>query len=109
MGVSPELPVRIRDRELNLMSIDRRSFLRTAAGAGALLSSQPKVRGQPNLPNIVFIIADDLGYGDLGCYGSNISTPNLDQMAAAGVRFTQYYSGSNICSPSRAALLTGRY
>jgi len=91
------------------MSIDRRSFLRTAACAGAFLGAQPKVRAQPNLPNIVFIIADDLGYGDLGCYGSNIPTPNLDQMAAEGVRFTQYYSGSNICSPSRAALLTGRY
>src|SRR5437667_1855822 len=91
------------------MSIDRRSFLRTAAGAGPFLGAQPKVRAQPNLPNIVFIIADDLGYGDLGCYGSNIPTTNLDQMAAEGVRFTQYYSGSNICSPSRAALLTGRY
>jgi arylsulfatase len=55
------------------------------------------------------IYADDLGYGDLACYGSRLSTPNLDRMAAEGVRFTQFYSANPVCSPSRAALLTGRY
>jgi arylsulfatase A len=60
-------------------------------------------------PNIVFIYCDDLGYGDLGVYGSKIPTPNLDRMAAEGVRFTQFYSANPVCSPSRAALLTGRY
>ena len=55
------------------------------------------------------IYADDLGYGDLGCYGSGIRTPNLDRMAAEGMRFTQFYSANPVCSPSRAALLTGRY
>ena len=89
--------------------MDRRSFLRTAAGAGTLLSVQPKLQADPSSPNIVLIYADDLGYGDLGCYGSNIPTPNIDQMAAEGVRFTQFYAASNICSPSRAAMLTGRY
>lgn len=60
-------------------------------------------------PNFVVILADDLGYGDLGCYGSTtIATPRLDQMAREGVRFTDFYVGAPFCSPSRAALLTGR-
>jgi arylsulfatase A-like enzyme len=61
-------------------------------------------------PNIVFILADDLGYGDLGCYGQKrIKTPNLDRMAAEGVRFTQFYAGSTVCAPSRCVLMTGRH
>src|SRR5688500_14446675 len=61
-------------------------------------------------PNLVIIFADDLGYGDLGCYVSPvIRTPSLDRMAAEGLRFTDFYSASEVCTPSRAALLTGRY
>ena len=61
-------------------------------------------------PNIVVIFADDLGYGDLGCYGHpTIRTPNLDRMSAEGMRFTDFYSAAEVCTPSRAALLTGRY
>jgi arylsulfatase len=61
-------------------------------------------------PNIVFIIADDLGYGDLGCYGQQkIRTPNLDRLAKEGMRFTQGYSGHNVCAPSRCVLMTGKH
>lgn len=65
---------------------------------------------EPARPNIVIIFADDLGWGDLGCYGHpNIRTPHLDRMAAEGMRFTEFYSAAEVCTPSRAALLTGRY
>lgn len=59
-------------------------------------------------PNIIYIVADDLGYADLGSYGQqNIRTPNLDRMAEQGMRFTQHYSGSTVCAPSRSVLMTG--
>ena len=55
---------------------------------------------KPNRPNLIFILADDLGYGELGCYGqTKIKTPNLDKLAAEGMRFTQCYSGSTVCAP----------
>ena len=61
-------------------------------------------------PNIIYILADDLGYGDLGCYGQNIiKTPNLDRMAKEGMKFTRHYSGSTVCAPSRSALLQGKH
>ena len=61
-------------------------------------------------PNIILILADDLGYGDLGCYGQKkIKTPNLDRLASEGMKFTQFYSGSTVCAPSRCALLTGKH
>ncbi|MDO8542105.1 MAG: sulfatase [Opitutaceae bacterium] len=74
----------------------------TAARAASARVSRP--------PNVVIIFADDLGYGDLGCYGHpSIRTPNLDRMAAQGLRFTDFYAAAEVCTPSRAALLTGRY
>lgn len=61
-------------------------------------------------PNIIYIYADDLGYGELGCYGQQkIRTPHIDKMAAQGIRFTQHYSGAPVCAPSRAILLTGKH
>src|SRR5213596_492410 len=62
----------------------------------------------PQKPNIIFIMADDLGYGDLGCYGQKlIRTPNVDKLAKQGTRFTQFYAGSSVCGPSRCSLMTG--
>ena len=88
-------------------SLSRRAFLNTSAGT---LLSASSIRAQsPRRPNFVLIVCDDLGYGDLGSYGSSISTPNLDQMAEEGVQFRQFYAANNVCSPSRAGLLTGCY
>ena len=75
----------------------------------ALALTLPSVFAAPK-PNIIIIFCDDLGYGDLGSYGSPvIRTPHLDRMAAEGLRFTDFYSAAEVCTPSRAALLTGRY
>ncbi len=62
-----------------------------------------------NKPNVIFILADDLGSGDLSCYGGPVSTPNIDRLAQRGLRFTNFHSGGPVCSASRATLLTGRY
>src|SRR5664279_6390847 len=65
-------------------------------------------RAAAPLPNVIFILADDLGYGDLGCYGQKlIRTPNVDRLAAEGMRFTQAYAGATVCAPSRCCLMTG--
>src|ERR1700722_6572894 len=92
---------------INLMRNLPERLLAVAALAliwpGATLS-----QGAPPRPNVVFILADDLGYSDLGCYGGEIATPNLDALAAGGVRFTQFYKTARGW-PSRAALLTGYY
>jgi len=85
-------------RAIGLWAISLASF-------GALTSAFGAVPTQ-NRPNIVLILADDLGYADLGCYGSEIQTPNLDKLAAGGLRFSQFYNCA-LCGPSRAALMTG--
>jgi arylsulfatase A-like enzyme len=91
--------------------VTRRAVLRqTTAGAVAMASA--KLLGQipAARPNIVFIMADDLGYADVSCYGRpDISTPNIDGLASAGVRFLQAYANSAVCSATRTALITGRY
>ncbi len=80
--------------------------MRMAAACLALLLAGA-AQGEPR-PNVIFILADDLGYGDLGCYGQKaLRTPCLDRMAAEGTRFTQFYAGSTVCAPSRCVLMTG--
>src|SRR4030095_8218550 len=81
-------------------------------GTIALASHPEHLFGQQisRRPNIVFIMADDLGYADLSCYGRrDIATPNIDRLAANGVRFLQAYANSPVCSATRTALITGRY
>ena len=91
--------------------MNRRGFLRIL-GAGAASLAIPGWLGAQvkQKPNIIFIMADDLGYGDVGCYGQKkILTPNIDLLAAEGMRFTQGYAGSTVCAPSRCSLMTGMH
>ena len=75
----------------------------------ALLSALCLIAHAANPPNVVIILADDLGYGDLGCFGSkNFKTPHIDSLAAEGTRLTHFHSPTPYCAPTRAALLTGR-
>jgi len=87
------------------MTQTRRAFAGSALGALAAT----RLPGAGRKPNVIMIYADDLGYGDLGCYGGKLRTPNLDRMAAEGMRFTNFLSANPVCSPSRSALMTGRY
>ena len=94
--------------------MDRRGFLRML-GLGGLTAiaygcAAAPARRAANRPNFVLILADDLGYGDLGCYGNTTNrTPHLDQLAREGLRFTDFHANGPMCSPTRAALLTGQY
>ena len=93
-----------------MKTLTRRDFLQTA-GVGLLLSSlSPNIASAKpdSKPNIVLIMVDDMGFSDLGCYGGEIQSPNLDRIAQQGLRFTQFYNTAK-CSPTRAALLTGCY
>ena len=91
----------------------RRDFLKAVGLGAAGLTLTYGAQAAPQIgkqPNLIFILADDLGYGELGCYGqTKIKTPNLDRLASAGMRFTQFYSGSTVCAPSRCTLLTGKH
>jgi len=94
--------------------VNRRSFLASLGAVAALPACRPAssapTRTTHTKPNIIFILADDLGYGDLGCFGQKkIQTPNIDRMAAEGLRFTDAYAGSTVCAPSRCCLMTGRH
>lgn len=84
------------------------AILLIAAGLSQMLSTQAHGADSPTPPNIIFIMADDMGYGIPGCYGQQlIRTPNIDRLAAEGLRFTQAYAGGPVCAPSRAVLMTG--
>lgn len=97
------------------MKLTRRNFI-AGIGAGATLFTQDwkhtvaKTNPKPSRPNVIFILADDLGWGDLSCYGRpDYRTRNLDRLASEGVRFTDAYSASAVCTPTRCAFITGRY
>src|SRR5688572_20334660 len=78
--------------------------------AALLLAVPASAAEQRKPPNVILILADDLGWSDLGCYGSTFhETPNLDRLAAQGMRFTQAYAACPVCSPTRASILTGQY
>jgi arylsulfatase A-like enzyme len=101
----------------------RRQFLRAgargaglAAFGGAIFAGSRDVAGQEDAPstrrppNIVLVLADDLGYGDVGCYGATkVSTPHIDRIAREGMRFTDAHAPAAVCTPTRYGLLTGRY
>jgi len=91
-------------KQSGLMTLGTIAAAVGASGLGLSCLSKGKTRK----PNIIYILADDLGYGDLGCYGQQIiKTPNLDKMASDGIRFTDHYAGSTVCAPSRCTLMTG--
>ena len=85
--------------------------LAIAAWSASLLfatGASAEQHGQPSRPNIVIILVDDMGFSDVGCYGGEIDTPNIDRLATKGLRFTQFYNAGRCC-PTRASLLTGRH
>src|SRR5919199_2555511 len=98
---------------MNNHPISRRDLIRGAGTGMAALALGLKSNGAPPAgrpPNIVFILADDLGFADVACYGRpDLRTPNIDHLAAHGVRFLQAYANSAVCTATRVALITGRY
>ena len=94
-----------------MTKVNRREFIAGSVGALATVNTAAhRSVSRNSRPNILFILADDLGWGDLSCYGRpDYQTPNLDQLAAQGVRFTNAYSAAPVCTPTRVAFLTGRY
>ncbi len=93
-----------------IKSVSRREFLKGGLAAAALWTLPRHRLARADRPNIVFILADDLGYGDLSCYGRpDYRTPHIDGLARAGIRFTSNYTAAAVCTPTRVALITGRY
>lgn len=96
----------------SLRSIIKLTVISPTLICGVVSCNAPKSSEIENdsKPNIIYILADDLGYGELGCYGQEkIETPNIDKLAQEGMRFTQHYAGSPVSAPSRCMLLTGKH
>ena len=107
LGTPEELIQPRKQRSGTRMTTHR--LIRLCVAATLLAGGLTVTPAAEECPNFVIIYADDLGYGDLGCYGHpTIRTPHLDRMAAEGMRFTSFYSAAEVCTPSRAALMTGR-
>jgi arylsulfatase A-like enzyme len=100
----------MRHRSNSRMKRHILSALHFIAGT-CIFSSLTATAAKPaKTPNVIYILADDLGMGDLGCYGQQkLKTPNIDRLADEGMRFTDHYSGNTVCSPSRAVLMTGQH
>ena len=90
--------------------VTRREFLGTTLGTTTLLTTSAFAQSTSRRPNVLFILADDMGYGDLSCYGRpDYQTPVLDNLARQGIRFTSAYAAAPVCTPTRCAFVTGRY
>src|SRR3712207_9084863 len=90
--------------------LTRREFVASAVAASALVGSGVTLGARAGRPNVLYILADDLGWGDLSCYGRpDYQTPHLDRLAREGTRLVQAYSASPVCTPTRCAFVTGRY
>jgi len=93
-----------------MQRVKRPVLLMLVSSALAWITSSQPIQAATGKRNLILILADDLGYGDLGCYGQQlIQTPHLDRMASEGIRFTQFYAGSTVCAPSRSVLMTGKH
>ncbi len=91
-------------------NLNSRADPKARAEDAAVLSEKPRMAQGSRLPNVIFVLTDDLGYSDVSCYGATkVKTPHIDQLASEGVRFTDFHTAASICSPSRAAFLTGGY
>lgn len=100
--------IKLRYATLLITTISAINIVGCSPGDRKHLQDEPS--GFPRNPNIIYILADDLGYGDLSCFGQNkFQTPNIDKMAEMGITFMNHYSGSTVCAPSRSALLTGQH
>src|SRR5210317_1820345 len=99
-----------KEINMNIINMMRTTILIFLLYGMATSCSLETTKSTKQKPNIIYILADDLGYGELGCFGQEkIETPQIDALAETGIRFTQHYSGAPVCAPSRCVLLTGKH